>query len=159
MLAALLAQGWTGLDCLQVSSHLDADVPERRPVRLMSTSPRPPPGGTPHAAPPAAPSAAFPFGVEATALKASHRSLLIGVGYRGTDYARPGCERHVDLVRQWLVSQGFHGPQQVLLEAPQSPPEDLPTRANICAALQWLVQGVQTGDSLLVYFYGHTTEA
>ncbi|KAH8981558.1 caspase domain-containing protein [Lactarius hatsudake] len=48
---------------------------------------------------------------------------------------------------------------RVLTDDQHDRPWDLPTEANIRAAMSWLVEGAQPGDSLFFYFSGHATQA
>ena len=86
------------------------------------------------------------------------RSVLIGVQYQGTSYQRSHARTHVLQMQQWLQSQGFTGPQKVLLEDDRADPTTLPTAVNVLHALQWLVRGVHAHDSLFLYFCGCVTQ-
>ena len=43
----------------------------------------------------------------------------------------------------------------MLLDSPNSNPRQIPTRANMIAAMQWLVRDAQPNDSLFFHYSGH----
>jgi len=54
---------------------------------------------------------------------------------------------------------GFHLPNiRILTDDKHDKRENRPTEAHIVAAMHWLVEGAQPGDSLFFYFSGHATQ-
>jgi len=82
------------------------------------------------------------------------KAVLIGINYRGSGAGELlGCHNDVKKMQQWAIAQGFSASHmQVLMDDGVS---TAPTKANIWAALKWLVTGVQPGDALLFHFSGH----
>ncbi len=82
--------------------------------------------------------------------QAAHRALLVGVG----DYIHTanfpklaGIDIDIDIMRQWAPLLGFT--QVEVLQNEQA------TYANVRAALQRLVDNLDSGDRALFYFSGH----
>ncbi|PWZ53266.1 Metacaspase-1 [Zea mays] len=86
------------------------------------------------------------------------RAVLIGITYGG---ARRGCGElrgpinDVKCMRQ-LLCQRFAFPSDgiIMLTDDQKDPFRVPTKDNIRMAMQWLVQGCSSGDSLVFHFSG-----
>ena len=58
-------------------------------------------------------------------------------------------------MQQWITGHGYDssaGAQQILMDDGIHTP---PTKANIWAAMQWLIKGAQPGDALFFHFSGH----
>uniref|UniRef100_J3LPD7 Peptidase C14 caspase domain-containing protein n=1 Tax=Oryza brachyantha TaxID=4533 RepID=J3LPD7_ORYBR len=99
-----------------------------------------------------APPAGYPFA------PGRKRALLVGVSYRGTSYELQGTVNDVDCMRRLLCdSFGFPGESILVLteDLGDADPSRLPTRANLAAAMRWLVEGCDAGDSLVFHFSGH----
>lgn len=90
------------------------------------------------------------------------KSLFIGINYFGSKAELRGCINDVKNIRQFVV-QNWNFPtdsdhMRVLTDdknANNNSDGSMPTRANILAAFQWLVQGAKSGDSLFVHYSGH----
>ena len=82
------------------------------------------------------------------------KALLIGINYRGSGAGELlGCHNDVGKMQQWAIAQGFSASNtRVLMD---DGVKTAPTKANIWAAMEWLVEGAQAGDALLFHFSGH----
>ncbi|PVG04066.1 hypothetical protein CPB86DRAFT_809963 [Serendipita vermifera] len=84
------------------------------------------------------------------------KALCIGINYAGTDAALRGCINDAKNMKQFLIRRfGFRAEDIVMLLDDATHPRQIPTRANIIAAMQWLVKGAQSNDSLWFHFSGH----
>lgn len=59
------------------------------------------------------------------------------------------------MVQFLTQNYGFKRDDMVTLTDDQTQPRAIPTRANILAAMQWLVAGAQPGDNLFLHYSGH----
>lgn len=83
------------------------------------------------------------------------RAALVGINYVGSKYQLAGCHNDVTTMQNYLKTQGFAaGNMRVLLDDGR---HDMPTHANIQAAMKWLVAGAKSGDSLFFHYSGHGT--
>ncbi|KAI9450157.1 caspase domain-containing protein [Lactarius psammicola] len=57
-----------------------------------------------------------------------------------------------------FLHESFHFEWSNMQILTDDQPESLPTKANIRAAMRWLVKGAQPGDTLFFYFSGHATQ-
>ncbi|KAK4757538.1 hypothetical protein SAY87_018839 [Trapa incisa] len=84
------------------------------------------------------------------------RAVLCGVTYRKKKYKLKGTINDVKNMKQLLiVSFGFLEQNIHVLTEEESDERKIPTKKNIQDALQWLVRGIRSGDSLVFYFSGH----
>ncbi|KAL4614801.1 hypothetical protein ACB092_07G079300 [Castanea dentata] len=84
------------------------------------------------------------------------RALLCGVSYYGRSYKLKGSVNDVRCMRYFLVEKmGFPNQSILILTEDETDLLRIPTKDNIRMALKWLVQGVQSGDSLVFHFSGH----
>ncbi|TQD78068.1 hypothetical protein C1H46_036381 [Malus baccata] len=84
------------------------------------------------------------------------RAVLCGISYRGRSYKLKGTVNDVQCMRYFLVDRlGFPNDSILMLTEYETDPFKIPTKQNIRLALQWLVQGCQSGDSLVFHFSGH----
>eukprot|EP01006_Ploeotia_vitrea_P046502 TRINITY_DN67030_c6_g2_i1.p1 TRINITY_DN67030_c6_g2~~TRINITY_DN67030_c6_g2_i1.p1 ORF type:complete len:544 (-),score=92.74 TRINITY_DN67030_c6_g2_i1:249-1850(-) len=85
------------------------------------------------------------------------KAVLIGINYHGTKARLRGCVNDVNAMKAWLLSQGFKDDDSsmVVLTDESHGHKYQPTRSNIEAAMQWLVSGVQPGDTLFFHYSGH----
>lgn len=87
------------------------------------------------------------------------KALLIGINYTGTRAALRGCINDAKNLKSLLVRQGYPDDtsHMVMLtdESKNRNTKYSPTGANICKAMQWLVQGASQGDILFFHFSGH----
>ncbi|ORZ39357.1 caspase domain-domain-containing protein [Catenaria anguillulae PL171] len=89
------------------------------------------------------------------------KALLIGINYVGQRGELRGCHADVNNVKKFLMEcYGFQETPQTMVTLTDEPHLRnhqylSPTRKNILAAMNWLVQGAKPGDSLFVHFSGH----
>ncbi|KAF5733345.1 metacaspase-1-like isoform X1 [Tripterygium wilfordii] len=87
------------------------------------------------------------------------RAVLCGVSYRQKSYRLKGTVNDVKCMRYFLVDKfGFPGDSILMLTEDEINPLKIPTKHNIRLALQWLVHGSQSGDSLVFHFSGHGSQ-
>ncbi|CAK0894891.1 unnamed protein product, partial [Prorocentrum cordatum] len=98
--------------------------------------------------------AAAPPSRGAPRLTGRKRAVLIGINYFGTQAQLRGCINDVRSMQSLLEQMGWPRNCMRTLTDDQRGPS-MPTRANIEAALRWLVEGVQPGDVLFFHFSGH----
>ena len=89
----------------------------------------------------------------------NHRSLFIGINYIGSSAELRGCINDVRTLQALVERLGFPlDDMRTLTEE-----EDLagwaaqPTKAEIVAHLDWLVEGALPGDTLFLHYSGHGT--
>ncbi|XVF49465.1 hypothetical protein PTKIN_Ptkin04bG0014800 [Pterospermum kingtungense] len=67
-----------------------------------------------------------------------------------------GCENDVYIVKKMLVElYGYSDSSILILTENQADPDKYPTKSKIMNALNWLVHGCGSQDSLVFYFSGH----
>ncbi|KAI3445739.1 hypothetical protein Pfo_002404 [Paulownia fortunei] len=87
------------------------------------------------------------------------RAVLCGVSYYGQRYRLNGTVNDVKFMRFFLIQKvGFPSDSILVLTEEESDPSLIPTKNNIRKALQWLVQGCQSGDSLVFHYSGHGSQ-
>ncbi|KAK4476901.1 hypothetical protein RD792_016065 [Penstemon davidsonii] len=87
------------------------------------------------------------------------RAVLCGVSYYGQRYKLEGTVNDVKCMSYFLIQKhGFPSDAILVLTEEVSNPSLIPTKNNIRKALQWLVQGCQSGDSLVFHFSGHGSQ-
>ena len=122
-------------------------------------APMPPPephgGGSSFSAPaPAPPAAAAPQQGISPVLR--RKALLVACNYQGTPAALKGCGNDQQCMRHCLMSRfGFRDEEILMLFDGQNASQRWPTRANILAAMKWLVADARPGDSLFFHYSGH----
>ncbi|XP_011087897.1 metacaspase-1 [Sesamum indicum] len=82
------------------------------------------------------------------------RALLCGVTYKKQKYELRGTAQDVKNMRDLLVKRFGFLEESILILAEDEAYRP-PTRKNIEDAFQWLMRGIQSGDSLVFYFSGH----
>ncbi len=91
--------------------------------------------------------------------KGQKKALIIGINYLNIPHhTLPGAINDAKRVKHWLTSNftDFDDSNTVILSDDQT--DDLgrlPDRANLIAAMNWLVQDAQPNDSLFFHFSGH----
>lgn len=86
----------------------------------------------------------------------SKRAVCIGINYANTPNALSGCINDAHSIKALLVSQYGYAEADVRLLLDDDPsPQARPTRANILAAMAWLVKDVQPGDRRVLSYSGH----
>lgn len=84
------------------------------------------------------------------------RAVLCGVTYNGHKKKLEASVGNVKSMQQLLVNKlGFPSASILILTEEESDRSRIPTKPNIQMALRWLVQGCQSGDSLMFYYAGH----
>ncbi|KAL7157154.1 hypothetical protein ABFS83_02G058700 [Erythranthe nasuta] len=87
------------------------------------------------------------------------RAVLCGVSYYGQRYKLNGTVNDVNCMKYFLIQKvGFPSDSILILTEEESHPSRIPTKNNIRKALQWLVQGSQSGDSLVFHYSGHGSQ-
>lgn len=107
---------------------------------------------------PSAPPAQFHLGHDGASKSPGgrHRALLIGINYFGTRAQLRGCINDVKNVHSLLTETYGWDPRNIrTLTDDSRSRSSMPTRANIEAAMKWLVHGAQPGDSYFFSFSGH----
>ncbi|XP_041015884.1 metacaspase-3-like isoform X1 [Juglans microcarpa x Juglans regia] len=93
----------------------------------------------------------------AEAISGRKRALLCGVTYRNKNYSLSGTINDVRSIKSLLIQRfGYPGECiRVLTEEENGNDLTTPTRKNIEDSLKWLVEGAESGDSLVFFFSGH----
>ncbi|KAG9102450.1 Ca(2+)-dependent cysteine protease [Ceratobasidium sp. UAMH 11750] len=82
--------------------------------------------------------------------------LTIGINYFGQNGELRGCINDSNNLKNFLCRQFGYKHEDVVQLTDDSPnPRQKPTRANIIAAMQWLVKDAQPNDSLFFHYSGH----
>ena len=82
------------------------------------------------------------------------KALFIGINYPGSKFALSGCINDALAMRTHVTDVwGFDRSNMKFLA--DDGKSTKPTRANIIAAMRWLVDGVRPGDSLFLHYSGH----
>jgi hypothetical protein len=80
------------------------------------------------------------------------RALLVGINYVGTSYELYGCIN--DAKNMMAQLQGYFPMcRDYRLITDETPVK--PTKANIMAAIDWLVTGLQPGENVMFHYAGH----
>lgn len=82
------------------------------------------------------------------------RALLCCISYKKKKFELKGTIHDMKNMKELLLHQ-FHFPPDSILILAEKEPYPEPTRKNIEDGFQWLMRGIQPGDSLLFYFSGH----
>ncbi|KAL3843760.1 hypothetical protein ACJIZ3_001163 [Penstemon smallii] len=92
---------------------------------------------------------------------ASHgckRAVLCGINYKGHKQSLNGSINDVLCMRSLLVERFKFPTSSILLLTEEEDYDHIPTKKNIRAALRWLIQGCQAGDSLVFHYSGHGSQ-
>lgn len=85
------------------------------------------------------------------------KALLIGINYVSEPRATlKGCWNDVENMRSYIMTLGY--PANNIRVMRDKPGEEVPTKANIQAGVQWLMDGANPGDSLFMHYSGHGTQ-
>lgn len=91
-----------------------------------------------------------------TAASGKKRAVLIGINYRGQRSELGGCITDTRYMHYCLTRRfGFRKDDILMLNEEQRNPYQIPTKANIYRAMQWLVASAAPGDSLVFMYSGH----
>jgi hypothetical protein len=80
------------------------------------------------------------------------RALLVGINYVGTAYELYGCINDATNMQAQLQT---YFPMCKEYRLITDTTETKPTRANILAAIDWLVAGLQPGENVMFHYSGH----
>ncbi|KAJ3722494.1 caspase domain-containing protein [Lentinula raphanica] len=84
------------------------------------------------------------------------KALCIGINYLGEPHELKGCINDARNMRKFLIEKhGYKREDIVLLTDDSRDPRSQPTRRNMIAAMQWLVQSAHSHDSLFFHYSGH----
>ncbi|KAG5111996.1 hypothetical protein JHK82_035265 [Glycine max] len=86
------------------------------------------------------------------------RAVLCGICYHGKDNQLNGTVNDVKNMNIFLVKEcGFPRESILILtdDMEERNPQKFPTKYNILKAMRWLIEGSQSGDSLVFQFSGH----
>lgn len=87
------------------------------------------------------------------------RAVLCGVTYNGHRKKLEASIHNVRSMQRLLVNKlNFPNDSILILTEEESDRSKFPTKRNIQGALQWLVQGCRSGDSLMFYYSGHACQ-
>jgi len=96
-----------------------------------------------------------PFAVKPPGARRT-KAVLIGINYVGHEVGElSGCHNDVRVMRQFIISQGFDSSPERMRVLMDDGQNEQPTKANIEAAMKWLISDVQPGDALFLHFSGH----
>ncbi|KAF8518458.1 peptidase C14, caspase domain-containing protein [Gautieria morchelliformis] len=84
------------------------------------------------------------------------KALCIGINYVGQSGELRGCHNDARNLVNFLCSHfGYKKDDIVVLTDDARDPRQVPTRANIIAAMRWLVRDARPNDSLFFHYSGH----
>ncbi|KAF9201735.1 Ca(2+)-dependent cysteine protease [Haplosporangium sp. Z 27] len=84
------------------------------------------------------------------------RALFIGINYFGQRNELRGCINDTRNIKAFIIRQyGFREEDTISLTDDQKDPTRIPTKANILAAMQWLVRDARPNDSFFFHYSGH----
>ncbi|RXW17553.1 hypothetical protein EST38_g8300 [Candolleomyces aberdarensis] len=87
------------------------------------------------------------------------KALLIGINYFGTTGELRGCINDVENLLTFIEEQwDYHDADVRVLRDDSEDPDDQPTKANILAAMEWLVEDAQPNDALFLHYSGHGSQ-
>jgi len=85
------------------------------------------------------------------------KALFIGINYIGHPRGQlRGCINDVKNIKMFITRQfGFQEQDMIILTDDQRDPTRIPTKANMLAAMRWLVKDARVNDSFFFHFSGH----
>ncbi|KAL7235976.1 hypothetical protein ACSBR1_019286 [Camellia fascicularis] len=87
------------------------------------------------------------------------RAVLCGVSYQKKKHKLKGTINDVNRMKSLLTDHfGFLETSICVLTEEEMNPYRMPTKQNIRNALSWLIQGCQSGSSLVFYYTGHSSQ-
>ncbi|PIM99466.1 Metacaspase involved in regulation of apoptosis [Handroanthus impetiginosus] len=87
------------------------------------------------------------------------KALIVGISYRNSRYQLKGCINDAKCMKYLLINRyKFPESSILMLTEEETDPCRIPTKHNIRMAMFWLVQGCQSGDSLVFHFSGHGSQ-
>ncbi|KAL3622017.1 Metacaspase-1 [Castilleja foliolosa] len=87
------------------------------------------------------------------------KAVIVGIAYKNSKQELQGCINDAKCMKFMLINR-FKFPESsiIMLTEEESDPYKIPTKHNIRMAMFWLVQGCQSGDSLVFHFSGHGSQ-
>ncbi|KAL8539471.1 hypothetical protein ACS0TY_001184 [Phlomoides rotata] len=87
------------------------------------------------------------------------KAVIVGISYRNSKNELKGCINDAKCMK-FMLSNRFKFPDSsiLMLTEEETDPYRIPTKHNIRMAMFWLVQGCQSGDSLVFHFSGHGSQ-
>lgn len=128
------------------------DITGFRPIPYISGNKPPKPTKKPTQKPPLKPTSTSISSSTLPYQKGLVRALLVGINYTGTQYELSGCINDVNNMQVQLQSY-FPSCQNYRMLTDNSTIK--PTRANILASIDWLVNGLQPGQNVFFHYSGH----
>jgi len=99
---------------------------------------------------------AAPMNFQLSNCQGRKRALFIGINYFKQRNELRGCINDVKNIKAFLIRQfGFRDEDTITLTDDQRDPTRIPTKANIIAAMQWLVRDARPHDSFFFHYSGH----
>ncbi|XP_052193446.1 metacaspase-1-like [Diospyros lotus] len=86
------------------------------------------------------------------------RAVLIGINYHYQQKTLKGSVNDVRMMTYLLANRFGFPNESILVLTEEGDPYRMPTKYNIQMALRWLVQGCQSGDSLVFFYSGHGSQ-
>eukprot|EP00403_Amphidinium_massartii_P011377 CAMPEP_0178432092 /NCGR_PEP_ID=MMETSP0689_2-20121128/32199_1 /TAXON_ID=160604 /ORGANISM="Amphidinium massartii, Strain CS-259" /LENGTH=622 /DNA_ID=CAMNT_0020054053 /DNA_START=1 /DNA_END=1869 /DNA_ORIENTATION=+ len=90
-----------------------------------------------------------------TPLQGRKKSLFIGINYTGQSGELSGCQSDVQRMIPAMERLGFASGSDCQMVLVDDGRHTAPTRENMTRAFEWLISGVQMGDSLFFHYSGH----
>jgi uncharacterized caspase-like protein len=85
------------------------------------------------------------------------RAVTVGINYIGTRNQLSGCINDSDTFIK-LLTEEFGYQVSDIRQLRDDHPQRMPTRKNMIAALNWLVNGARSGDHLFFHYSGHGSQ-
>jgi len=83
------------------------------------------------------------------------KALLIGCNYIGLPGQLSGCINDVNIMKKFLIQEGFSESNMKVLVDDPSYGTPIPNQQNMLAAFQWLSSNNSPGDCLFLHYSGH----
>lgn len=97
---------------------------------------------------------------EYSSMTGKRKALLIGINYVGSKAQLRGCWNDIDNIKNFITTRAnYKNEDIVVLSDRERNPKSQPTRANMTAAMHWLVAGAKSGDALFFHYSGHGGQA
>ncbi|KAF8895967.1 peptidase C14, caspase domain-containing protein, partial [Infundibulicybe gibba] len=92
-----------------------------------------------------------------SACTGKRKAVIIGINYTLGAAPLRGCHSDADRMRKFIIQRyGFDSDDiRLFKDDPRLKQYQQPTKENIIKALEWLVDGAKTDDSLFFFFSGH----
>ncbi|KAG1473996.1 hypothetical protein G6F56_000622 [Rhizopus delemar] len=85
------------------------------------------------------------------------KALLIGINYFGSEHELDGCINDVENIESFLIALYDFKREDMVILTDDHPHHSkfYPTRENILASMEWLVEDAQPNDSFFLHYSGH----